>query len=217
MDDHDAQRTDAQRPGPQDKLALFDREHLCPDHAGHVGPRQQADDENDEAQAPAGNGNDHQHQRQGRDDEDGIGEAHEQEIDPAAGITRGDADHTAEKYDDDRGGKANQQGDARAIDHQAEHVPAALVGPQGMLAAGRSHHVFCRRLDRLVRIVGGDPGRKDGEQDHRQEHDRTQNARLLAQKRAPKGPRRRLGFGGFLERCFLFSHTLRRSSLWARP
>ena len=133
---HDAQIPCPQRPGRFHIGALFDAEHLvsgdpeetgdvsqgdAPDHNGHTG---RPDGGKEQGQKDAGQGL------------QAGAQAHEQFIPPAAKKTGGQPQgHSRSRPQADRG-HPHRQGNARAPEDAAEHIPSEVIRPQGMLPTG---------------------------------------------------------------------------------
>ena len=172
-------------PRAQHEFALLDRQHLRAHQSRGVGPIQQANDQDDSLDPSPPDRDNDQHQGQGGDHHQEIGQSHQDVVDPTPVKACGQANGRADKDGHERGRKADQKRDPRAIDKQAQHVFASVVPPQQMFRIGRSQNIRGCHVDALVRIVGCQPGSKDGDKDYQQEHEQTNHGSGPAAERSP--------------------------------
>ena len=72
-------------------------------------------------------------ERQRRQREPGIGDAHDDLVDPAAQVARENAEHGADHAGEDHRGEAHHHRDPGAEDQPRQHVTAQLVGAKEMV------------------------------------------------------------------------------------
>ena len=147
----DAAVARADGPRPRDVLALLDGQRLRAHQPRRVRPAEDGDHEDDFGQTAPPDGDDHQRQRQVGDDEQEIDDAHEQVVDFAAEISGDQPDARADNHGHERGGEADQQRDARAVDQLAEDILPGVVCAEQMRGAGRGEDVAGLHLHALHR------------------------------------------------------------------
>ncbi len=72
---------------------------------------------------------------QRRQRQPGIGDAHDDLVDPAAQVAGDDAERGADGAGEDDGGEAHHHRDPGAEDEPGQHVAAQMIGAEQMLAA----------------------------------------------------------------------------------
>src|SRR5439155_610196 len=105
----------------------------------------------------------------------GIGEPHDDLIDPAAEIAGDDAENGADEPRDDHGGEAYDHRDSGAEDEPREHVAPEVIGAEQVLLA--SARLPRRRPEAVAErpqlgSVGGEGVREDRDQRHRDDERR---------------------------------------------
>ena len=130
MKERDAHRARTAGARGMDESALPQRHHLAPHETGgrHPGGRGQHRDRRGDRRPPD------RHQHQGQEEpwnrQHQIGETHQERVDRTAGEAGDEPDQRAEAERDQRGGEADGERDATAVDQTAQQIPAEPVGPQ---------------------------------------------------------------------------------------
>ena len=78
-----------------------------------------------------------QRQDERRQDQEEVGDAHQERIGPTADESGDDADDRADRDRDDRGHQADGHRDARSVNHEIQDVPTELVRPEDVGQRGR--------------------------------------------------------------------------------
>ena len=183
----DAPVAAAGEPRRVDELLLADAEHLAVDHARHRRPVDDADDEDQDPDARFEDA----HQRHGQED-DGerhhhVGRAHQEGLDPPSEVAGGEAEDHAEDEREAVGEHADHEAHAGAVHEPAEQVAAERVGAQPELAGGADGHALHGEalVVLLGRVVRGDPGRQQGDEDEADDDDDADHRELVAPEAAP--------------------------------
>ncbi len=185
----------ADGPRAHDELTLPDAEGLGTHQPCGRGPAQRPDDEDDRAQRGADDRHQHDLQRQVRDDEEEVGDPHQQRADPSAAVAGNDPDETSDDERDGGGREANHQRHARAVEERGEDVLAAVIGPEHVRGRGRLVDVTDVDPHAGVRVVRREQRREDRHQQRDAEHRSADDAHAVAHERPP-GTSRRLDRGG---------------------
>ena len=116
-------------------------------------------------------GRDQDAEQQGREGQEDVEDPADDAIDPAAEITRRDAERRADDGSDRRRDHAEQQRRAGAVDDAGQHVAAELVGPEPVLRRRRQVDAEQALRDRVIGcdLVGEDRHQDDGDQHDEEE------------------------------------------------
>ncbi len=147
-----------ERPGALHVDALAHALHLRAQDARRARPEQDPDHDDDVADARPPDRGDDDHQRHVRDDDEVVGDPHQDGVDLAAEVARGQADGAADQDRHDRRREAHEERDPRPPHQQRDHVDAPVVEPERVSRRGRPEG----RADLLVQAVGRDPRREQG-------------------------------------------------------
>jgi len=164
---------------------------LAAGQADEDGRRGDADRDHRIGEAGAEKGGQRDRQDEERHREHGVGDAHEQAVDPAPGVAGEQPDGHAEgERDRDRDETGEERG-AGTVDHARQDVPADLVGAEEVRRARRLAHQ--EEVGRLG-TVGSEQGRKSCRRDEEQNHDRAEDGAPApdqpAHRLAERAPRR---------------------------
>src|SRR5207245_281619 len=104
---------------------------------GQIDPVHHRDGGEDGEQAATQRGNHHDDEEQVGKGVHDVGEAHQQVVDAATVIARGEPDGSANQQHDDLHHQAYLDGDLCAGQDTGQNIPSEVVGAQGMGQAGR--------------------------------------------------------------------------------
>ena len=160
-------------PGRLNVLHIPHREHRAADYPREQGDRgdPQGDDEVDRAGPQRGYDHNGEHgHRNGHDD---IHKAHDHIVNDSAEITRHRTQQPACQQGQRDGAGGHCQGQAAAMDHPRQHIPAKLIRSKGMLPAGRQqlgdivglHHGLI-----VKQQIGAEGQQEQDGQDHDPDH-----------------------------------------------
>ena len=189
----DPQVPGPERPRPLHVDALAHALHLRADHPRRRRPEQDPDHDHDVEEARAPDRRHDDHQRHVGNDEEVVGDPHQDRVGPAAEVAGGDADGAADHHRDEGRREADHERDPCAPHQQRDHVDAAVVEAERM-APGRVAEDW---PDLLVQVVGGEHRREqrredDPEQDGRPRDRRGPTADRLPDETATRADRRLL-------------------------
>ena len=190
MHEHQPPGRAAQDARGFDEAPLAEGQDLRPHHAGGVLPEQQRHRQDDVPEARAEKRHQDDDERQIRDAERHVGQAHQHGVEPPAVVSRDDPDAGADQRHEERRHEAHREGRPRPVDELRENVPPHVRGPQRIRAAGRAvGHQLVPADDRLLRIVRGEEGGAQRDQDEqRVDHDAGEREPVVLQD-APQGAR----------------------------
>ena len=150
--------------------------------------------EHDVLHGVAERGDDAHRQHEQREGHDGVGDAADDAIGPAAEIAGGDAGEPAhQKHQHDRGDR-DEEIELGGDDHPAEHVATYLIGSEPV---GRRRRLERHRRVAGVGIVGNDErAERRGDHDQQEQPGREGGDRVFAEHVAGVAPQRRDAAGG---------------------
>ena len=207
-------RPRARRPRGHHVVRLPQRQHLGADYAGHPHPAEQGEHPEDEEVVrqprlvqsaqdrpavelveevlhPGTDSSGYQEKQQDLGQaEEGVGDAHDQIVDSATGVSREQPQRhpQGQPAGEDGGGRDDDRG-LGGPHHPREEVAPQTVGPQRVLEAGPGERV---REIGIGETVGGDQGGEDaGQVDYHDDHQPHHSQPLVAQpaKDLERGPR----------------------------
>ncbi len=168
------------------------------DQPGVPGPPEGGDGEHRVDQVGRQHRGDGQRHHQRRDGEGDIGQAHDDDLDPAAEIAGEQAQRRADRNGDAEHHQRQQQRDAQPEDDAAEDVAADIVGAEPVFRRGGQ--VAGAEVDDRADMlgVGRDPRREDGGEDREDDDGRTDHGGRVAREAVPvlvgvREPARRSG------------------------
>ena len=195
-----------------DVYALAHALHLRPDHACRRGPEQDPDHDDDVEEARPPDRRHDDHQRHVGDDEEVVGDAHQDRVGRAPEVAGNHAHRAADRHRDERRGEPDDERDARAPHEQGHHVDAAVVEAERMAPRRMPEH----GPDLLVQGVRRDPRREhraepDEHEDRRPDHCRRPVAQRVQHEPAPARDslRRRLDHEGRFAHVVILGSSLK--------
>jgi len=130
---------------------LADRQRLAAPPRRELRPVEQRDDEDDVGEARPDGGGDRERDQHAGQRQRQVGDAHDRIVDATAGHRRDDAEQHADQHRRGHRADADDERDAAAVDHAAQHVAAERVGAH-QVGGDRRRQQVGEVL--LVRVVG---------------------------------------------------------------